>query len=187
MSKLNFDFFVWPDADTIFLRNPLDILASLGCAPMHVPLEVNLSAMAEDREWRGRSCFGLRDLFRQAGIVNAAYLSQSAFWIVHRDVIEEVYELAMQFLNQAKAAGLAVNVDEALGYAMQILCADPEAHLLAEHAELWASDDEGLFRGALPNGGSWQWRHPLNPESTSARPAIIHLPHSRDFLAKPAE
>jgi hypothetical protein len=136
MSKLNFDFFIWLDADPVFLRNPVDIVAPLSHAPMHVPLEVNLSAMTEDRDWHGRSCFRLRDLYRRAGIVNPVYLSQSAFWIVHRDAIDEVYELATQFLNQAKKAGLAVNVNEALSYAMQILCADPEVHRLAAHTEL---------------------------------------------------
>jgi hypothetical protein len=187
MSKLLFDYFIWLDADTVFTRNPLDVLASLGRSPIHVPLEANLSSMAEDQEWQGRSCFRLRDLYRRAGIGNAVYLSQSAFLIVHREAIDDVYELAMQFVQGTKASGVVVSVNEALGYAMQILCADPEAHLLTNHAELWASDDEGLFRGALPSGGAWQWKHPLNPDAISVRPAIIHLPRSKDFMAKPAE
>lgn len=187
MSKLLFDYFIWLDADTVFVRNPVDVLACLGRSPLHVPLEVNSSALTEGREWRGRSCFRLRDFFRQAGVINPVYLSQSAFWIIHRDAIEEVYGLAMQFVEEAKTSGLAVGVDEALGYAMQILCADPEGHRLTEHAELWASDDVGLFQGTLPDGGSWQWRHPLNAEAAvTVRPAIVHLPGHKEFLAAAA-
>jgi hypothetical protein len=184
MSKLLFDYFIWLDADTVFVRNPVDVLACLGRSPIHVPLEVNLSAMTEEREWRGRSCFRLRDLFRAAGVVNPVYLTRSAFWIVHHEAIEAVYELAMQFMQEAKVSGLVVGVNEALGYAMQVLCADPEAHLLAQHAELWASDDEGQFRGTLPNGEPWQWRHPLNREvAATIRPAIVHLPRNKELFA----
>ncbi|MCW5553936.1 MAG: hypothetical protein KIS67_17500 [Verrucomicrobiae bacterium] len=185
MSKLLFDYFIWLDADTMFVRNPVDVLACLGRSPIHVPLEVNLSALTEDREWRGRSCFRLRELFRQAGVINAVYLSRSAFWVVHREAIEEVYELAMQFVQEAKLSGLKMGADEALGYAMQILCADPEAHLLAAHPELWASDVEGQFQTAIPNGESWQWRHPVRAEAALAvRPAIIHLPGNKESLAQ---
>ncbi len=168
------------------MRNPVDVLASLGRSPIHVPLEVNLSMMTEDREWRGQSCFKLRDLFRQGGIANAAYLSRSAFWTVHREAIDEVYELAMQFVQGAKASGFLPSVDEALGYAMQILCANPEAHLITEQAALWASDDEGRFQTALPTGDPWPWRHPLQPDSIPMRPAIVHLPHGRELLAQAA-
>src|SRR5713226_6628179 len=39
MSRLNFDYFVWLDADTVFTRNPIDLLGPLGKSPMHIPLE----------------------------------------------------------------------------------------------------------------------------------------------------
>ena len=130
MSRLSFDYFVWLDADTVFVRNPLDVLAPLGHSPIHVPLEANLSAMPEDRDWKGMSCFRLREHFRQMGVVNQVYLSGSAFWIVHREATDEVYELSFRFFHAANAAGLRGEIDTALGYAMQVLCADPERHRL---------------------------------------------------------
>jgi hypothetical protein len=188
MSKLLFDYFIWLDADTVFVRNPVDVLACLGRAPIHVPLEVNLSAMMEDREWRGRSCFRLRDLYRQAGVINPVYLSQSAFWVVHREAIDDVCELAMQFVQMANTSNLAVGANEALGHAMQILCADPEPLRVATQPELWSSDDEGQFRETLPNGEPWRWRHPLNGgAAVTVRPAIVHLPGNKEFLAAAAQ
>lgn len=44
ISKLNFDYYVWVDADTMFRRNPRNLLSCLGRSPIHVPLEINLSA-----------------------------------------------------------------------------------------------------------------------------------------------
>src|SRR2546425_9793507 len=49
MIRLNFDYFIWLEADTVFVRNPLDLLAPLGRSPIHVPLELNLPASAERR------------------------------------------------------------------------------------------------------------------------------------------
>jgi hypothetical protein len=80
-------------------------------------------------------------------------------------------------------SGLTVDVSAALGYAMQMLCADPEAHLLVNHPDLWASDDEGHFRDSLPDGTAWNWRHPLLADAVELRPSIIHLPKSKELLA----
>lgn len=187
MSRLNFDYFIWLDADTAFVRNPITVLAALGRSPLHVPLEVNLSALAEDREWRGVSCFRLRDLFRQEGVANAVYLSRSAFWIVHHDAIDPVYELALGFWHRAKEAGLPVGVDAALGYAMHLLCADPEAHMISRHPDLWASDEGGLFPEALPEGASWAWRHPVGNAALPVRPAMVHRPRTQALFASVPE
>ncbi len=178
MSRLSVEYFVWVDADTVFVRNPLDVLAPLGRSPIHVPLEVNLATLAADCTWRGVPLFRLRDLFQDAGVANQPYLSQSAFWIVHREAIDVVYDLAFQLWNRARDEGVAPRVDFALGFAMQMLCASPEAHLLTAHPHVWASDDVGALRSSGPGPGEWGWRHPLCSAGTPVRPAIIHLPWS---------
>jgi len=50
ISKLNFDYYIWIDADTRFRRTPRNLLAGLGRSPVHVPLEINLSALVEAAE-----------------------------------------------------------------------------------------------------------------------------------------
>jgi hypothetical protein len=175
MSRLNFDYFIWLDADTVFARNPVDALGPLGRSPIHVPLETNLSALAEDHEWKGVSGFRLREVFHREGLAEPVYFSRSAFWIVHHEAIEPVYELALRFWHQARQAGLKAGVDAALGYAMHLLCADTEAHLLAKHPELWGSDDGGRFEAAPADSGPWQCGRRPGPSVPSVLPAIIHL------------
>lgn len=178
MSRLSFDYFIWVDADTVFTRNPAEVLEPLGRSPIHVPLEVNLSTLAVDSTWRGVSVFRLGDLLRDAGIPNQPYLSQSAFWILHREAIDEVYNLAFQFWNRTREAGVAPHVDFALGFAAQVLCANPEAHLVTAHPHVWASDDLGLLRSRPPGTGAWEWRHPIHSRAMTVRPAVVHLPWS---------
>ncbi|MGO8675118.1 MAG: hypothetical protein ACLQVX_04515 [Limisphaerales bacterium] len=180
MSRLAFDYFIWLDADTVFVRNPADVLGPLGRSPIHVPLEVNLSTLSKDSEWRGASCFHLRDLYVRAGVANQVYLSQGAFWIVRRDAIESVYELAFKFWHLAKGEGQTVDVNAALGYAMQMLCANPEAHLITADPSVWASDDMGCLRARDLDGTAWDWRHPLESRAVRIHPAIIHLPWRKD-------
>lgn len=50
ISKLNFDYYVWLDADTVFQRNPRNLLTCLSRSPIHLPLEVNLSAVLANVE-----------------------------------------------------------------------------------------------------------------------------------------
>lgn len=50
ISKLNFDYYVWLDADTVFQRNPRNLLTCLSRSPIHMPLEVNLSAVMANVE-----------------------------------------------------------------------------------------------------------------------------------------
>jgi hypothetical protein len=179
MSRLPFDYFIWLDADTVFVRNPVDVLGVLGRSPIHVPLEAKLDTAPEDARCGATPCAVLRDLFHEAGMENRAYLSQSAFWIVHREAIDAVYEEAFQFWNQAKRKGVQLDVNAALGFAMQIFCAAPEAHLLSVRPEVWASDDLDYFAGAEPKGQSWPCRHPLSNEAVVVNPAIIHLPRDK--------
>ena len=185
MSRMTFDYFVWLDADTVFVRNPLDLLGTLCNSPIHVPLEGSLASVKEDRKWKGTTISKLRELFREGGIVNELYLSQSAFWIVHRDAIDQVYDLALQFWNRAKTSGILLDVSAALGYAMQLLCANPEAHLVTTRPDVWASDDSGQFAGAPPDGQPWNWRLPLKEESVVVQPCIVHLPTAKRDLFQP--
>lgn len=175
-SRLPFDFLVWLDADSVFVRNPLDLLGAMGRSPLHVPLEYDLSALQGDPVWEGVPCRKLRDYFQRGGIVNRPYVSGSAFWIVKRKAIDQVYDLALEFWNGRAEAGLQLNVNAALGYAMQILCANPEAHLLASRPDLWASACHSESTQGALSGLSWDWKHPLAADSVLVRPAIVHVP-----------
>jgi hypothetical protein len=184
MSRLNFDYFIWIDADTVFVRNPVHLLRLLSKAPIHVPLDLNLSTLIGDVQWKGMSLLKIRELIGHEGVMNQVYLGQSAFWIVHHDAIDTVYGLAMAFWHTARAAGVSVDASIGLTYAMQMLCADPEAHLLKNDLDTWASDDTGYFKDALPDGNPWVQRSPFQIVETQIQPAIIHLPQSKKLLRK---
>jgi hypothetical protein len=170
MSRLPFEYFIWLDADTVFTRNPLDVLAPLRKSPFHVPLESNLSLMGEVK-WHGLSCSTLRKLYSDAGL-SAFYACHSAFWIVHREAIDQVYNLAFEFSNTAEKLRVQLDVSALLGYAMQLLCGDPESHRRDVHSALWGE-------GASPRStdeNSLTTDRNSDPLAVSHLPAIVHVP-----------
>lgn len=181
MSKLLFDYFIWVDADSFFVRNPRNVLECLGKSPIHVPLTTNLSALTEDKSLKGISTRQYSELMTSAGVQNPVYLSASSFWIVQRDAIDRVVELATHFRAFAKEKGFAADVSACLGYAMQMLCANPEAHRLNARPDLWASDDQNHFEGVMPENAAWRFADRFTGEKLEVNPSIIHLPHSKVF------
>lgn len=177
MTKLNYDYFIWLDADTLFLRNPLNILDALGHSPIHVPLEFNLDSLTQDAwntTWNGMSLQSVRTALKREGVLNSPYFCENAFWIIHRDAIEPVYDLTVGFYHKTKEAGDTLHISAALAYAMQILCADPERHLLTRSPHLWATRPGG----PPASQEAWLWNSRALPFQAPqpVRPAILHVP-----------
>ena len=202
INKLNFDYYVWLDADTEFRRNPRNLLACLSRSPIHAPLEVNLSGLIAQADG-GRSrdagacadesgagefidldaphprLYGLSvrdyaELFSAAGVSNPVYWSRNAFWIVRRSAIERVCELALHFRAFAKERGITVDATAGLSYAMQMLCANPARHERTARPDLWA-DQTDEFSGDRMGARPSPARESATVNRESAGPAILHL------------
>src|ERR1022692_1695346 len=141
MRKLLFDDFVWIDADTLFKRNPWGVLSPLERSPVHVPLTPFGKVARQDNNGSAAAP-RYSELLTQAGVYNPVHDCNAAFWIIRRDAIDRVHDLALHFLGVTKQAGYPATQNEALGYAMQMLCADPNKHLQKAHAELWGQVDD---------------------------------------------
>lgn len=184
ISKLHFDYFIWIDADSWFVRNPENVLGSLLKSPIHVPLTTNLSALTIDKTWKGLSTRQYSDYMTAAGVYNPVYLPNTSFWIIKRDAIEKVFLYFGDFRTSAVEKGLKLDATAALGYVMQMFCANPEAHRVSARPDLWASDDLNYFQGQGPEiSQPWPLVDPLTGEQQLVNPAIIHLPHRNEALS----
>jgi hypothetical protein len=177
MSKLLFDYFIWIDADTWFVRNPQNVLNCLGKSPIHVPLETNLTSLGNNKDLKNISTQQYGELMTKWGVFNPVYLSASSFWIIHHDAIDRVCDLSQHFRASAKQDGFDVNVSAALGYAMQMLCSNPEKHQVKQRPDLWASDSRMIFKDKVPDGTPWEYVDSLSNETHLLNPAIIHVPY----------
>ena len=130
-------YLLWIDPVTKFEQHPGSVLSVLHGAPLHIPLTFNLADVeTAPAEWNGCPCQELVRLMRAAGIRNRAIYAASAnYFMVHREAIERVTELAFDFARRADAEGWRLPVEPLLAYAMQMLCGDPEQHRFSQTAD----------------------------------------------------
>ncbi len=184
VSRLNYDYFVWLDADTHFVRDPGDLLRLMQGSPVHASLESDACAPGNVRpDWWGCSLKDYATLMRFMGVrSNAIYNVNAGFWIVHREVITRFCELAFEFWELATKAGFEFTEEPPLAYATHMLCGNPHLHTLRRTADVWASDWTGNYAGRLPDGKPWQFVDYFSHQPFQVNPAIVHAMRSKEVL-----
>jgi hypothetical protein len=181
---LNYDYFVWFDTDTYFVRNPGDILRVMRDSPLHIAMECDvLSPLNRRPDWWSCPNEAFALLMREMGVKSRQIFNvNGGLFIIHRDAIDTVFGLAMEFYNYCNERSYRF-VDEPLfAYAMHMLCADVQAHTLRETTELWASDWTGEFKDRLPDHSPWWFTDYFTEERFKVSPAIVHAMRSKTAL-----
>jgi hypothetical protein len=189
VQKLNYDYFIWFDSDSYFVRNPGDPLRVLQGSPMHITMECDLLNPKNRRpDWWGCPNEGFAELMRGAGVkCREIYNVNGGFFIVHHDVVETVFRLAWDFYNYCNERSYRFNDEPLLAYAMQMLCADSRAHTLRETVDLWGSDWVGEFRERLPTGERWCFTDYFTEDKCPVNPAIVHVMRGKVALIDAAK
>ncbi|MCS1411999.1 MAG: hypothetical protein M2R45_05202 [Verrucomicrobia subdivision 3 bacterium] len=137
MSRLNYDYFIWLDADTRFVSVPENPLGPARHSPLHAPLSHQLpeepGSAPVSNSRKSPDC----ERMLRHGLPGPVYACETAFWIVHHDAVELVYDLTRDYWQKTRGEASAADFAEAFGFAVQILCADPTNHLLTAWPRLW--------------------------------------------------
>jgi hypothetical protein len=184
VSRLDYDYFVWLDADSYFVRDPGDLLRVMEGSPVHASLESDACLSGNVRpDWWGCSLKDYVTLMRFMGVRSRAiYNVNAGFWIVHRDVIKRFYELAFEFWDLATRAGFEFTEEPPLAYATHMLCGNPHVHTLRHTSDVWASDWTGAYDGRLPDGKPWEFVDYFSHQGFQVNPAIVHAMRSKEVL-----
>ena len=184
VSRLDYDYFVWLDADSYFVRDPGDLLRLMQGSPVHSSLESDACLPENVRpDWWGCSLKNYVTLMRFMGVRSRAiYNVNAGFWIVQREAINRFCELAFEFWDLATKAGCEFTEEPPLAYATHMLCGNPYLHTLRQTADLWASDWTGCYAGRLPDGKPWQFVDYFSQQTFPVNPAIVHAMRSKEIL-----
>lgn len=182
--KLNYDYFIWLDADCWFVRNPGDPLRVMQGSPVHSSLESDACDPASERpDWWGCSLKNYATLMKFKGVRSKAiYNVNAGFWIVHRDVIDRFCDLAMDFWHFSKAAGYTFTEEPPLAYATHMLCGNPYLHTLRATSDLWVSDWYGRYNNVFPDGKPWDFIDYFTLKAYEVNPAIVHAMRCKGAL-----
>lgn len=192
VQKLDYDYFIFLDADNIFVRNPGDILSVMGDSPVFACMENDCDPnRSKRREWWGCKIEFWTELLRMYGVKTPKiYNTNAGFWIVKKDYVDTFYDLGMKFWSDChKNYGLTQFTEEpALAYVTHILAADyQDRYTLEKTSHIWASDWTGNFKNALPTGSPWQFEDYMSGEKKMVNPAIVHVMRSDDLMVAETE
>lgn len=176
LSKLRYDAYVWLAPRSLFLSNPSDLLGALRVSPIHIPLEANVELLTADSNVCSLPALDYRQLCQTCGVGNSAYSGSDAFWIVTRDAIDVVAELASIGFQKAKKAQTPIDATFPLMYAMQMLCGDPSVHTVASRPDLWAAQYDEKALGESPPQGPWTFTDRSECVSCIVNPSILYRP-----------
>lgn len=187
--KLDFDYFIFLDADNYFVRhiddNTYDAL--LRKNNWFVQLESDCTSRFIKRgDWWGCPIKWYPLLFRYLGVKSdKIYNTNAGFWIVKKEAIPEFYKKAMDFFNFARNELHLVNFTEepALAFVGHFVD-DPELNNFGSTNSVWASDWTGFFKDRLPTKDYWDFEDYMSGERRRVSPAIIHAMRSKDALVR---
>lgn len=184
--KLFYEYFIFLDADSYFVRNPGNILQYLKGGPVHIALESDCNQSSSPRrDWWFCPLEEYSQMMREKGVrSNQIFNMNAGMWIVHRDSIPAVHRLAYEFWNHAKSKGYEFTEEAPLAYVGHMMMANPYKHLVKTNPEFWASDWMGHFKGRLPVDEPWNFHDYMTHDPIGVQPAIVHAMRSKEKLIK---
>ena len=172
MSRLNYDYFVWIDADTTFRSPPTNLLDPVRYSPIHAPLTEPTLATGKTNNNIHKLDYSQPERMKQHGLVNRPLSCHTAWWIIHHDAIATAYEIVQNYWFEHRLERFPPRFDEALGFAVQILCGNPRNHLNSAWPHLW---NESPSKKAEPS----KLQSEVNAASAIHHLAIGHRIRSR--------
>ena len=187
VSKLDYDYYVFLDADNYFVKNPGDLSHLMTNQKVFIQMENEISSPKVKRgDWWGCPVNQYKSLFEETGlIVDKIYNTNAGFWIVDRKYLEEFYNIALNFFFYAKSKGYTKLTEEVslafVGHCMQ----HPETRTFDKTNYLWASDWTGVWSKELPKKDiSWEFEDYMTGEKHKVNPKIVHCMRSKQLLIR---
>lgn len=184
ITKLDYDYFVFLDADNYFVRDPGDLSELLGDDKVFIQMENDCSPYRSKRQdWWSCPINEYGPFLRENGAIQDTYYNTNAgFWIIRKDAIDEVYKLGITFFNNAHKKGYSGFTEEpSLAYIGHML-QDPSIRTFENTNWLWATDWTGQYKDKLPDGNEWLFEDYMSGDKISVNPCIVHCMRSKDKL-----
>lgn len=184
VKNLDYDFFIFLDADNYFVRKPGHLLDLMEDSPFHSFLEGDCCLESNVRkEWHYCPLHTYVQFMRECGVTSKQICTMNAgFFMIKKEAIDTVCGLAQDFWKHCANAGYLFTEEAPLAYATQMLACDLEKHLLSHCRDIWASDWTGIFTDRLPDGKAWAFTDYMNHARFEVNPAIVHALKSKEIL-----
>jgi hypothetical protein len=177
VSKLDYEYVCWLDADHYFVRKPRSIMDHVGDALVMIPMENELNSRHNKRgDWWGVPKQKSIEIFRQFGCRNELlYNTNGGLFVVKKTFIKTFYHMCYEFHYMIKSMGWTVPEEYCLAIMGCILNQNILRCTSYELLDIWACDWTNQFVEHLPRGDVWELENYLTGVRSKVNPAICHL------------
>lgn len=184
IGKLFYDYYVFIDADSWFVRHPGDLIRYCHDSPVHFTMESDCTLTHGYRQdWWNCPLSEYCRLMREKGVRSRSiYNLNAGFWITKRGVTDHVFRLGQEFWHHANKNEYVFTEEAPLAYVAHMLMGNPYKHQLRLSPELWASDWMGHFKDRIPVDEPWVFNDYMTGEPIPVQPAIVHAMRSKEAI-----
>lgn len=185
LSKLDYDVFVFIDADHFFVRKPdVEIKEILGQDKWHSFLESPVNSYKTQRQdWWGITNNQLVNYFKDIGVKNEEIRNTNGgFWICKKNFIDQAYDLAFHCHSYLRSKNHIVPEEVSISYISHISSLNIEQRYAEKYLDYWASDWTSNFANSIPQDRNWIWTSYMTNEQFNVNPAIVHAMRSKNNL-----
>lgn len=188
ISKLDYDLFVFLDADMLFMRRPDDFeqWAEEGGAAAAILMGDCSNPEYANRLWWDYPVGRFAALCQRRGLPRPnVWYAGGGIWSCRRDFINQFCDECHAFREEARRDGWEKMTEEApLSYVVQRYGTNPEAMLASNHPRLYACLQEKITDAKLPRPKPVRWTFLLTDEYVDADPAILHVFKNKEILVR---
>lgn len=184
VSKLDYEYFCWLDADQFFVRKPRCILENVGNGLCMIPMENELTDIKNKRgDWWGVPLDKTIRIFREFGCKGRRlYNTNGGLFIVKKDFIKTFYNMCYDFHDIIQKMGWNVPEEYCLAIMGNLLNENIDACTSPELEDIWACEWVGKITDKVPDGKPWEWQNYLTAETKMVNPAIVHTMRGKKGL-----
>lgn len=186
LNSSTYDYCVWLDSDSYFVRDPGDLKPMIRDNPLWVAMESDITVPGLRHDgWYHKKHSWLLDLFRKEGVkTHQVWSSNGGMWIVRTSEIVRVVQRAYKIYNNFHTAGWNEAPDEAVLACLGAMWSeDPTLNTTEKTDSIWACDWNNRFKDRLPDGRPWLYEDWMSGRQWKVNPAIVHAMRSKAAMA----
>ena len=187
LQKMDYDLFVFIDADHFFVRKPeIEIESIILDSPWHSFLESPINTSETKRpDWWGVPNNIFVNTMRKNGVLSKEIRNTNGgFWICNKYFIDKACELAYNFHNYLKSFNIVVPEEVSIAYLSHLMSPDLKNRFLENFTNYWASDWTDNFKDQIPQNREWEYTSYMTYEKIKVKPAIVHAMRSKKALVE---
>ena len=185
VSKLDYEYMIWLDADHYFVRKPRKNLIDFADGGLvMIPMENQINSDAKRDVWWSITIKDTIDIFRECGVKNEKiYNTNGGLFIVRKDFIKTFHAMCYDFRAIIKKrTGIDIVEEYCLAIMGNLLNKNINLTTQENLEEVWACDWTSQFTNTVPAGQQWRWENFLSGESKLVNSDIVHVMKGKPAL-----